>query len=283
MEFNVKNEEILHRFEEVNKKMDALGDLTEKINVVNEQLSSCIQSVKTIDEAKQNVEKIKTGIETVQNEIGTMKDSVSTDTQAIKDYVSTIQQQKTDYETQKQQIVDLKTETQNLLGLVNAEKLSNSFQKCADDHQAKFSKWFWWILGTSLGLVTISSGILYWEFVTSNNFFNTNLLIKTILTTPFIFFLIFAVKQYGREKMLFEEYNFKAAMTRSFEAYRKLIREEVDPASEHNIKALEFIIKSINSVYTSPMENIAKNCKQEVDEMGMMEKVANIFNKFVQK
>ena len=62
-------------------------------------------------------------------------------------------------------------------------------------------------------------------------------------------------------RSLIEEYTFKAALARSFEAYKEVV-QSVDSETSP-IKTLAFILESIKSLYSSPMVNIKNNTHKE--------------------
>ena len=264
--------DIQNKFSEIDNKFAQLSDFQAKLG--------------EIESARQKAEENKNASQSVVDEIIVIK--------GILDPISqTIENRSAEVDLQKNELTELKektkklvsqneklvTEIKNHLGFVNAESLANSFGDEAKEHGEEYKRLFRWVFWSTITLIIISIGIVLWEYFTSNAFLNSNFLIKTVITSPFIFFLVFIVKQYGQEKRLCEEYSFKAAVARSFEAYRKLIREEVSQDSEHNIKALEFFISSINNIYSNPCNAISERDSASIDsgDINLFGKLAGVF------
>lgn len=276
----MKNEEILHHFEEVNKRIDTLGDLTEKTNILNKQMASSTQSAKTIDETKQNVEIIKTTIETAQNEINTIKNSVSTDAQTIKEYIPAIEQQKTDYSTSKKQFDNLLIATQNLLGLVNAEKLANSFKSEADKLEKEIKMWFSRYFYSIVGLFLATIGIIIWEILAGGQFLTAGFAIKLSITAPIVYITIFIHGQFNKTKELYDQYIFKASVARSFEVYRQIFKEDgTNQDNKIESKVLDFFINTVIDIYKSPCKPY-ENIISEKQAEGILERFATLFTKY---
>ena len=67
-------------------------------------------------------------------------------------------------------------------------------------------------------------------------------------------------REYSRSKRLKEEYEFKASIARSLEAYKEIIENLfADQPGDEYKKKLDFILESIGQLYSSPMRNIKDN------------------------
>jgi hypothetical protein len=83
--------------------------------------------------------------------------------------------------------------------------------------------------------------------------------------------------QFSRERRLEEEYAFKANISISLDPYRKLVAELVDtddPADK--AKYSDFVIESINRVFTSPTANSFEDRPSSDLVTGIIKEVGNI-------
>lgn len=71
-----------------------------------------------------------------------------------------------------------------------------------------------------------------------------NLLLNSLKTSPIVLFLLFAIKQYNRERNLQEEYAFRAAVAMTISAYADKLTTESNKE--------KIILESVQRVYTSP-------------------------------
>jgi hypothetical protein len=89
-------------------------------------------------------------------------------------------------------------------------------------------------------------------------------LLKLSFSIPLIYAIAFCNLQYSRERKLEEEYAFKSSVSISLEPYQKLVGSLVDNSNKDDLsKYTEFIIQSINRVFTSPTEPIFEGSKRE--------------------
>jgi hypothetical protein len=129
--------------------------------------------------------------------------------------------------------------------------LFHSFQRRQLD-LAK-SKKFWGIaLACAVGVSFLASGI----FIYSLRFiqvYNAAFYLKLSISLPLIYAIAFCSVQYSRERRLEEEYAFKSSISISLEPYQKLVEQLIDKEKpEERAKYTQFIIESVNRVFTSP-------------------------------
>ena len=151
-------------------------------------------------------------------------------------------------------------ETKVQLGVAASAKLASTFEKVKGELVVDKWKWFKWLVGAVVVLIVATALIVGWQIKDVGTLYQLSFLVKLALTSPFVYFVVFINREYSRTRSLIEEYTFKAAIARSFEAYKELIQ---DTDSEDAAKTLEFIIKSISDLYSSPMLNIKKHSLKE--------------------
>ena len=245
-----------------------------------ESLTQSIRSQKQeIDQAKENIDSIETALEEQKTTLLSDKE----------DFVKFRQS----FEETQSKTKELQTETETQLGLVSAEKLANSFNDEAGKLKTSTAEWFSRIKWTTIVLVLTVIGIAWWQLSTSKTIFELSFLIRATLTTPIIWFLYFSSHNYNEEKSLLDNYLFKAAVARSFEAYRQLLRsqfeeyesvdgEESNKLSNVQEREIEFILATIKGIYSSPIpergrENLTKKSLGPLDEvLSVVEKIKNL-------
>lgn len=126
------------------------------------------------------------------------------------------------------------------------------------------SKKFWgWALAVCVAVSIGASGtFIYWyrdlQEVT------LPFLLKLSISIPLIYAIAFCNLQYSRERKLEEEYAFKSSVSISLEPYQRLVDSLVDHSNKDELaKYTEFIIQSVNRVFTSPTEPIFEGSRRE--------------------
>jgi len=252
----MKTKEVQQKLSDIDQNLKALGDLSALVQSVTAQKQVMDTLIAQLQAQKVNIDAIpakKLELDNLVQEVETLKES------------TTEQQNLT---TEVKGIVDaLKTKTDEIhslslqqLGTISNEKLSNSFDKVKDDLKKDNEKWFKWLVGTSVSLLLAVIGVVVWQVAKGDTIFEISFLVKLALTSPIIFFEFFVNREYSRSKRLKEEYEFKASIARSLEAYKEIIENLfADQPGDEYKKKLDFILESIGQLYSSPMKNIRDN------------------------
>lgn len=267
-----------------------LEDVIEQVNEdVNKAktLSRDAESVsESINSRKQEAEQSKEKIALIKTELEEQKKTLLADKEDFEKF-------REEFKEIQDKTKELQTETETQLGLVSAEKLANSFNDEAKKLKISTGKWFLKVGLSTVTLVVAIIGIIWWQLSDFDTIFELSFLVRTAITTPIIWFLYFSVRNYNEEKSLLDNYLFKAAVARSFEAYRKLLRsqfedyentdgEESNELSKVQDKEIEFILDTIKGIYTSPILDrgkgkITKKNLGPLDELlSMMERIKNL-------
>jgi F0F1-type ATP synthase membrane subunit b/b' len=172
-------------------------------------------------------------------------------------------------------------EIKNQLAVAAGGVLSNTFEQRKMDLEKSKKKWFNWLVLDIILLVGVA--IFVFLELKSNPSITPNFFLKFSLSFPFVYAAFFFHGQYNKERELLEEYAFKSAIAFSFEAYRKLIKEEIDQEkTEEQNKFLDFILNSIKGIYTSPRELMSNYPnKEDSIEVGVLDKLVEVFKKFI--
>lgn len=266
-----------------------LKDLKEKIESIENQINTAEfqeNKQKFIDAATE-IEKIKDNAVSINQDLTTQKSEFDTTKKTIDEMLPEIEENKSKLselisgaEDLQNESKELNEETRKQLGLVNAESLANTFGEMAGKHYKSYGQWFWWIFGASAILMMAVLLIVYWQFERSGTLQDLGFVTKLTILVPLVIFLSFAMRQFSRDRRLYDEYSFKSAVARSFEAYRKIMKEEKVNDLNHDSKILDFVIRCIGDVYSSP--TLAINNKQEdgsvgIKEVSIIQQIMNMF------
>ncbi|MFA7201625.1 MAG: hypothetical protein WC099_01350 [Candidatus Paceibacterota bacterium] len=257
----MKTKEVQQKLADIDQNLRALGDLNALVQNFITQKQVIDTLIAEVQAQKENIDAIpkkKEELENLIGEIATLKE--------------TTKEQQTLTEETKKVVDELKTKSDEIqslslqqLGTISNEKLSNSFDKVRDGLKLSNKSWFWWLFGTSMALLLSVAGIVIWQTSNGGNIFEINFLVKLAATSPIIFFEIFISGQYSRGEKLIEEYEFKASIARSLEAYKEIVENLFsDKDDDEYKKKLDFILDAIGKLYSSPMTNIRQNETKEI-------------------
>lgn len=150
------------------------------------------------------------------------------------------------------------------------------------------SKKFW----QSALFICVGAGValgIYFLFTFRNMpSFNYLYLAKLALSLPVIYAISFCSIQYSKERRLEEEYAFKASISVSLNPYQELVGRLVDmKVPEERAKYADFIINSIESVFSSPTDKVyevhtasgeSKGIENAVKQLGpILDPLAKLF------
>ena len=159
---------------------------------------------------------------------------------------------------------------------------SRVFEERKMELQKSKNMWRNWFL-VNIFLLLCVTLFAFWG-LTANIGFTAILWFELALALPLVYSAIFFHAQHSRDREYLEEYSFKSVVARSLEAYRILLKEDVDPKhAEEQKKFLDFVINSVKNLHTPPRTIISKNpVKDEEDvKVGIVEKLGDVFKKFI--
>ena len=257
----------------------AITQVNENVNkakTLSGEMDSIAQSVRS---QQQEVKQVKESVDSIELELKGQKETLLADKENFEKF-------REEFKETQNKTKELQTETETQLGLVSAEKLANSFNDEAEKLKTSTKEWFSRVKWTTITLVATVVGIAWWQLSDSKTIFELSFLIRATLTTPIIWFLYFSSHNYNEEKSLLDNYLFKAAVARSFEAYRQLLRsqfedyEDTDESgskklSEVQEKEIEFILNTIKGIYSSPILERGKDTVTKKN-LGPLEEILSI-------
>lgn len=265
----MKKIELEQKLNNIETKLTQLGDLNSLITNFENQKQQFNSVIQSVNAQQQNIDQIpikKTELETLILEVKTLQEKLSQNLEESEDFKSEI-------EELEKKIEETDTLTREQLGVISNEKLSNSFDLRSTNLINDKKRWFKWLVGSTVFLLAVICLVVFWQTEQGDSIFEISFLVKIALTSPIIFFEFFVNREYSRAQELLEEYQFKASVARSFEAYKEIIESSFPDqigTKDFSQKKLDFILKTIDSLYVSPMENISKN-----NEKGLSKKESN--------
>ena len=183
-------------------------------------------------------------------------------------------------------LVKLEVQIKDQLEKATGYSLFHSFQT-RKDLMVK-SKNFWLIVLTAILGIAIYVG---WSLVKSMegqsfDAMGVAFYLKLSLSIPILFAISFSTIQYSRERRLEEEYAFKSNISISLIPYQELVEKLVDiNDTEQRKEYANFIISTINKIFTSPTDEIFKDKKSHkgmIDEksLKLISQIGETFSKF---
>lgn len=215
----------------------------EKINGTLEQAYRNVSSYQNnLNEAKVHVDEIislieKDGLEASNAKTNAESNALQSATSKDKfdQLIIAVTDGKKDVDDLLVKINEIKDKAEQTLASTSQVALATSFnkRKVSLESSQKF-----WIIAFGLGLVFLFSftviSIVYSEFyhlpaIVSNGEFDAwGALLRLLLASPIIWFTWFAVRQYGSNVALIEDYAFKEASALAFVGYKKDMEDDVD-------------------------------------------------------
>ena len=248
--------EIEQKLTEINEQLKVLGDL-----------NTLLQQSKNLPDLISDVQAKKAEVETFLNDLPERSEELNRLTTEVKNLneqatihhgeVSELSEQTKELHKKVEELIK---ETKVQLGVAANAKLASTFERVKENLIGEKWKWFWWLVGAVVVLIIATVIVVIWQIKDVGTLYQLNFLVKLALTSPFVYFVVFINREYSRTRNLIEEYTFKAAIARSFEAYKEIIQSI---NSEDLTETLDFIIRSIKDLYSSPMVNIKNNTQKE--------------------
>lgn len=268
----MNKKELEQKLIEINQRLESLGNLstlTSEFNSTKQQIETLVSDLLN---KKPQIDNITNSLPEKEKELNQLIINAENLKTEIEGHLLKSKENEESANNIKVKIDDIQALSLEQLGKISNEKLSNSFDKVKDKLIEASKKWFKWLLWTSILLLLFIIVIVVWQIKIGDSIFQISFLIKLALTSPIIFFEFFVSREYSRTQRLAEEYEFKSSIARSLEAYKEIVINLFDDVKngEFEHKKLDFILDSINSLYSSPMSNIKHNENRNSDNSKMV-------------
>jgi len=259
-EFGSKYEQLCEKTESttavLSTKLDtSIADLTTQTNARLESLTGSADSRVTglVDETSKRLSKAEAAQQAQLTE--QLQDFTIKSDAAVQAFVSKEEESvaagDADLKRLVGQLEELEGRIREAIERATGYTLFHAFQRRQQDI-AKAKNFWAWALAGCLGIALCASA----AFIYSLQFvqvYNAAFYLKLSITIPIVYAIAFCNLQYSRERKLEEEYAFKSSVSISLEPYQKLVAALVDKGNPTELsKYTEFIIQSVNRVFTSP-------------------------------
>jgi hypothetical protein len=247
---------------------ELVGKLDTKISDDKRQLSAQISEAHSTIGALQDstegkvstfIAEAKEALARASRDAGLRSEELETKLQEPADETIGVNQEKTNKLIDE--LAALKEQIREQIQQANAFRLFGAFQSRQNDISKSKLFWVWAIAG----LVLISAGVTVWiaHEAQSYSVHSFAFWVKLSLTIPLGFAITFCTVQYSRERRLEEEYAFKSTISVSLNPYRDLVHSILEKDGQvDQSKYTEFVINSVNNVFTSPTERVFESDKK---------------------
>jgi len=220
---------------------EELREVIVGINAVEEDLSDLQGGESTQDDLSNVAKKAESVLEKVEDGYDTLEEKQRTFDQTIEDVEET-----------QEKIEELEESARGLLERSTSSALGEQFSERKSELERNLVYWKAASIGSILILMG-SAGAIYYDIITSDSTVVLNLS-KIAIILPISVAVWFSVSNYSRQKKLMEEYEFKARMALSLTGFREVLQEET--TDENDEIVAEFVVESMNKIYSNPQENI---------------------------
>ncbi|HEX9199363.1 MAG TPA: hypothetical protein VF865_07380 [Acidobacteriaceae bacterium] len=144
-------------------------------------------------------------------------------------------------------------------------------------------KKFW--RNSLFGFVGVSFALsvlfIVYLFIASPSY-NAAFYLKLSISIPLIYAIHFCSTEYSKERKLEEEYAFKGNISISLEPYRELVEKMIDKNNPEEVaKYSDFVIASIDKVFTSPMQQVVGTTPSKKDDSAVVDETSKGLTKIV--
>ena len=286
-EYKIKTKELFNVQEKYNsllvelERADGIYENTKnEIETIRENYSESQNFVDKFSQMNDKFEKHIGGMEDAASDIHECFTQVKRDSAEINEFVDTINTQEVKLAKAAEETnnlingnKELDKKARDLLGLAVGSALGKTFNERKED--LKKSERYWNIATfCSMGLLLIAAVLVYIELY-NGVAGNTVAASKISLLIPVSAAVWFTASNHNRERKLLEEYAFKSSISLSLDSYRKVLSEEL--LDDDGEKISNFLINSIEKIYSSPLENISKHSPDgDKVEVSLVERLMNL-------
>src|SRR3989338_4833716 len=288
----MNRKEAIKKWEEIVQETETKG--SELDNLLGAARQSNNQTTNILNDAKNKLNEVVSIENQINQKLQTINQSyvnVSQKEEEAKNKLEAISQVYTETENKKTEIEELKSETEELLKKNNeqSEKISDLLQKAAAGslfnsfnvrkQEFETASRFWRLMvGASVMILVLGATYVTW-LAQKSEVLSYAFILKFSVSLPVIYWLIFATRQYVKNKRLEEEYAFKSAISLSLEAYRDLIKKESGEPTKQEV--VPFITEAVGKIFSSPSVIIAKNPHKEDSDLteSILDKLLQLIGK----
>lgn len=248
------------KLEESTTNSESVQQYLDKTTELQQKASSILL---TIEQNEKAVTQLLTESKTSTSNINSLEAQ-------IKDFFASIESYKTEINTTgkaaKDAVIQYTNDTKELIDNLKVleDQIKDQIQKATGhslfhsfqtrQENIKKSKNFW---AKALGSLIAATMILTAVIAFSHQELGVAFYLKLSISVPLIYAITFCTVQYSRERKLEEEYAFKSNISISLVPYKELVEKIIDKNNDSDReKYSNFIIDSINKVFTSPTDKV---------------------------
>ncbi|GEM_PF-2787956 len=249
--------EIQNKISQIQKAYEDFVAVNAKINDTNNGLQAILNQ--SVDLQKQS--------NALLVEIKSFRDQSAKLVEDIKQVKDTVLKMKDESEQGLKEINTNKSEVEKITALITDTGFANSFQK--REKLLRISSLIW--LGVFVLGIILLSIMLFILFHRDSHPGIETTLYRLTLTSPLLFLVGLAAKQYSHERKLNEKYASKAVIAAVIRNHTKFLLEDVVNVSvksklpETKVDIVKFISDNLCLLYQSPYEEVA-NAKEKLDK-----------------
>jgi len=269
---------------ELERAKDVYEETKEHSETIENNYSKSQELIDQHTAINNQIEEKKRNIDTTTSEIQNKFNQVNSQSNSIKEFCDNIKEQETklaqdDEETKR--LIEANEDLEKKVIELLSSAVGGALGKTFGERKAELKESVkWWTYGTITSIIVLlfAAGWVYYNLVRGGSD-GTLFLSKMSLLIPISVAVWFTASNYNRERKLLEEYAFKSSISLSLDSYRKVLNEEL--SNEERNKISEFLIDSMEKIYSSPLENISKHSSIDKIETSLAEKILNEVEKVV--
>lgn len=235
---------------------------------------------KSLRQIKQDIDGTNLEIEESKIKIDTAKNVILENERKVVDSSNIISRLQTESTSNSESIGEFKSEAEsdlekikNIYGMAANAGLGGEFDKSRKHIEKNLKVWRIHIISaTSLLFLFFILFFIFQlsivDYDLSRVKINDAILTRLLMSAPIIFYLVFSTSQYNRNKMLYERYAYKTAISLSIEAHMSLLLR-IDKQGDGMVsdKVLDFILSGFRKIYREPYKKIDKLNKNNFNSL----------------
>ncbi len=258
----------------------------EQIQTINENNSKSQELIDQHITINTQIQEQSTNIANVASQIQTQFDQANSQSAKINEFSATISNQEEKLVKDEEATNNLIKQNEELeIKVINliSSAVGGALGKTFGERKTELNKSeTFWKKATFVAIIFLfgAASLVYYELSIGLGE-TTVVMSKIVLLIPASAAVWFTASNYNRERKLLEEYAFKSSISLSLDSYRKVLNEESSNVEKDKIS--EFLINSMEKIYSSPLENISKHSSGDKIEVSLNEKMINYIQEFVSK
>lgn len=250
-------------YNKTKEKVETIQNRFDESNSIGKELKAIKEDV---IEKNEQINKLNSSIEKNKDIIDIQFKEIKSYHQDIDNYKKTIDELTNNTKNLIEQNEDIHKRIQSMLGDATGGALSERFEKRKKDFKNPVLFWLWGTIVFSI-IFIVGGGIVYFDLRDGIQdgfiFFS-----KVVLLFPMLIAIWFFSKNYDKNKALMEDYAFKSTMALTLDTYREVLNQELE--NNGDSKVYTFLTKHMDSIYSSPLENVKLHNERSKDFYQLM-------------